>query len=33
VKIRTQTFNQNGEVVQGVVANAMVPRRPATEKL
>lgn len=30
VKIRTQTFNQNGEVVQEVIGNAMVPRRPAT---
>jgi acyl dehydratase len=29
VKIRTQTFNQNGEVVQEVIGNAMVPRRPA----
>jgi acyl dehydratase len=32
VKIRTQTFNQNGEVVQEVIGNAMVPRRPETEK-
>lgn len=29
VKMRTQTFNQNGEVVQEIVANGMVPRRPA----
>jgi acyl dehydratase len=29
VKVRTQTFNQNGEVVQEVIGNAMVPRRPA----
>jgi acyl dehydratase len=28
VKIRTRTLNQNGEVVQEVIANAMVPRRP-----
>jgi acyl dehydratase len=28
LKMRTQTLNQNGEVVQEVVANAMVPRRP-----
>jgi acyl dehydratase len=28
-KIRTCTFNQNGEVVQEVVSNIMVPRRPA----
>jgi acyl dehydratase len=28
-KMRTRTFNQNGEVVQEIVANAMVPRRPA----
>ena len=31
VKIRTQTFNQNGEVVQEVIGNAMVPRRLASE--
>jgi acyl dehydratase len=31
VKIRTQTFNQNGEVVQEVIGNAMVPRRPAEQ--
>ena len=28
-KIRTRTLNQNGEVVQEVISNAMVPRRPA----
>jgi acyl dehydratase len=32
VKIRTQTLNQNGELVQEVISSAMVPRRPATEK-
>lgn len=30
LKIRTLTFNQNGQVVQELIANAMVPRRPAT---
>jgi acyl dehydratase len=29
MKIRTQTLNQNGEVVQELIANAMVPRRPS----
>ena len=29
MKIRTRTLNQNGEVVQELIANAMVPRRPA----
>jgi len=29
VKMRTKTLNQNGEVVQEIVANGMVPRRPA----
>jgi acyl dehydratase len=29
LKMRTQTLNQNGEVVQEVVGNAVVPRRPA----
>jgi acyl dehydratase len=29
LKMRTQTFNQKGEVVQEIVANGMVPRRPA----
>jgi acyl dehydratase len=32
LKMRTRTFNQNGDVVQEVVANGMVPRRPAGEK-
>ena len=31
IKMRTRTFNQNGQVVQELIANAMVPRRPATE--
>jgi acyl dehydratase len=29
IKMRTRTLNQRGEVVQEVVANALVPRRPA----
>jgi len=29
LKVRTQTFNQNGEIVQEIMANVMVPRRPA----
>jgi acyl dehydratase len=29
LKVRTRTLNQNGEVVQELIANAMVPRRPA----
>jgi acyl dehydratase len=29
LKMRTQTFNQNGEIVQEIMANVMVPRRPA----
>ena len=29
MKIRTRTLNQNGDVVQELIANAMVPRRPA----
>ena len=29
LKMRTRTFNQNGEVVQEIVANGLVPRRPA----
>lgn len=29
LKMRTRTFNQNGAVVQEVIANGMVPRRPA----
>jgi acyl dehydratase len=32
MKIRTRTLNQNNEVVQELIANAMVPRRPATAK-
>jgi acyl dehydratase len=28
IKMRTRTLNQHGEVVQELVANAMVPRRP-----
>jgi len=31
VKIRTRTLNQNGELVQEVISNAMVPRRPAAQ--
>jgi acyl dehydratase len=29
IKIRTRTFNQAGQVVQELIANALVPRRPA----
>ncbi|MGC1356887.1 MAG: MaoC family dehydratase [Xanthobacteraceae bacterium] len=32
LKIRTLTFNQAGQVVQELVANALVPRRPANDK-
>jgi acyl dehydratase len=32
VKHRTRTFNQNGEVVQELIANALVPRRPAGKR-
>jgi acyl dehydratase len=32
IKIRTRTLNQNGQVVQELIANAMVPRRPAKDK-
>jgi acyl dehydratase len=32
LKMRTRTFNQDGEMVQEIVANIMVPRRPAGEK-
>jgi acyl dehydratase len=32
MKIRTRTLNQDGKVVQELVANAMVPRRPAGER-
>lgn len=28
IKMRTKTINQNGEVVQELIANALVPRRP-----
>lgn len=28
MKVRTRTFNQNGQVVQELTANLMVPRRP-----
>jgi acyl dehydratase len=28
LKMRTRTFNQHGEVVQELIANGMVPRRP-----
>ncbi len=31
MKLRTRTLNQNGEAVQEMIANAMVPRRPQTE--
>jgi acyl dehydratase len=31
VKIRTRTLNQNGEVVQEVVGNALVPRGPGRQ--
>lgn len=29
MRFRTCTLNQNGEIVQELIANAMVPRRPA----
>lgn len=32
IKMRTRTLNQDGQVVQELIANAMVPRRPAGEK-
>ena len=32
VKMRTRTLNQRGEVVQEIINNAMVPRRPTSEK-
>ena len=32
IKIRTRTLNQAGQVVQELIANAMVPRRPAKDK-
>jgi acyl dehydratase len=31
LKMRTRTYNQNGEMVQELIGNAMVPRRPAGE--
>lgn len=31
IKTRTRTFNQHDQVVQEVISNAMVPRRPAGE--
>jgi len=30
VRVRTQTLNQNGEVVQSMIGNLVVPRRPET---
>jgi acyl dehydratase len=33
MKLRTRTLNQNGEAVQELIANAMVPRRPNSEKV
>jgi acyl dehydratase len=32
LKIRTRTLNQSGQVVQELIANALVPRRPANNK-
>ncbi len=32
LKVRTRTLNQNGEVVQELVSNLMVPRRPADSR-
>jgi acyl dehydratase len=31
VRVRTTTFNQNGEPVQTLIANLVVPRRPQGE--
>ena len=28
VKVRTRTLNQNGDIVQELTANVLVPRRP-----
>jgi acyl dehydratase len=28
MKVRTRTLNQNGDIVQELTANVMVPRRP-----
>jgi acyl dehydratase len=33
LKMRTQTFNQRDQVVQEIISNIMVPRRPAAGKL
>src|SRR5271167_2426596 len=33
LKLRTRTLNQHGQVVQEVIGNAMVPRRPTAEKI
>jgi acyl dehydratase len=33
MKLRTRTLNQNGEAVQELIANAMVPRRPNDGKV
>lgn len=33
MKVRTRTLNQNGEAVQELIANAMVPRRPKSETI
>ena len=33
LKLRTRTLNQHGQVVQEVIGNAMVPRRPAAAKI
>jgi acyl dehydratase len=32
MKMLTRTLNQNGEIVQAMVANAMVPRRPTGDR-
>lgn len=32
LKMRTRTLNQHSQVVQELIANAMVPRRPAGDK-
>ncbi len=33
MKLRTRTLNQNGEAVQELIANAMVPRRSNNQKV
>ncbi len=33
MKVRTRTLNQNGDIVQELTANVMVPRRPETINL